>query len=208
MKLLFEPETSSLRRGSQRRGSLDHKEKLLEYIRGNIIGAGRSFESPFGTRRVVYADYTASGKALSFIEAVIVNEVLPLYANTHTEASVTGRHTTALREEARSIIKRCVKGTNDDAVIFAGSGATRAINVMVDILNIRVPRDLDNQYKLSTHIPAGRALILSISHPPPRQKNAPSSSLAPMSITQMSFHGARRLPTSYGPPRPPPLLRP
>ena len=70
-------------------------------------------EEPFSPRRLVYADYAASGRALSFIEDYIRERVLPLYAKTHTEASATGRHTTALREDARRVIHRA-----------AGSGAT------------------------------------------------------------------------------------
>ena len=62
-------------------------------------------ETPYGARRVTYADYTASGRALSFIEDFIRDEVLPSYANTHTESSGTGLQTTRLREEARAIIR-------------------------------------------------------------------------------------------------------
>ncbi len=78
-------------------------ERLIERIRGSVIGDDAVLDGPFGPRRIVYADYTASGRALSFIEDYIRHRVLPLYANTHTEASATGLQTTALREEARRI---------------------------------------------------------------------------------------------------------
>ena len=51
-------------------------------------------------RRVTYADYTASGRALTFIEDYLRDAVLPLYANTHTESSGTGLQTSRFREEA------------------------------------------------------------------------------------------------------------
>ena len=56
---------------------------------------------PVRAAPLAYADHTASGRALDFIEDFIRDQVLPWYANTHTEASATGRRTTQLREEAR-----------------------------------------------------------------------------------------------------------
>ena len=84
-------------------------------------------QTPFGLRRVTYADYTASGRSLTFIEDYIRSQVLPLYANTHTETSGTGLQTTRFREEAREIIRNAVGATKDEhAVIFAGSGHDRS----------------------------------------------------------------------------------
>ena len=77
-------------------------ERLIDRIRDSVIGDDAVLDGPFGPRRMVYADATASGRALTFIEDFIRDQVLPMYANTHTEASATGRHTTALREEARA----------------------------------------------------------------------------------------------------------
>ena len=76
-------------------------EALLQLIRDSVIGDDLLMETPYGVRRVTYADYTASGRALTFIEDFIRDQVLPGYANTHTESSGTGLQTTRLREEAR-----------------------------------------------------------------------------------------------------------
>ena len=73
---------------------------LIELIRASVIGEDEVVDGPFGPRRVTYADYTASGRSLSFIEDFIRDAVLPLYANTHTESSGTGLQTTRFREDA------------------------------------------------------------------------------------------------------------
>src|SRR5438067_10486984 len=127
--------------------------RLIETIRASIIGDDHALDGPYGTRRVTYADYTASGRSVAFIEDFIRNEVMPLYANTHTEGSGTGRQTTQFRADARSVIHRAVGGGPDDVVIFCGSGATGAINKLIDIFNLRIPADLDRRHELRKYIP-------------------------------------------------------
>ena len=130
-------------------------DALIELIRSSVVGADTAIDGPFGPRRVTYADYTASGKPLSFIEDYLRQVVLPLYANTHTETSRTGLQTTRFREEARAIIKRCLGGSEEEhAVIFCGSGSTGAIDKLVTILGFRIPSQLEERHHLADHIPS------------------------------------------------------
>src|SRR5487761_2180327 len=97
---------------------------LVDLVRASVIGEDEAVAGPFGLRRVTYADYTASGRSLSFIEDYIRDAVLPLYANTHTESSGTGLQTSRFREEARRLILDAVGGRPErHAVIFCGSGS-------------------------------------------------------------------------------------
>jgi len=135
---------------------------LIEAIRRSVVGDDEAVAGPFGVRRVTYADYTASGRSLTFVEDYLRDAVLPLYANTHTESSGTGLQTTRFRAEARQIVKDAVGATDEHVVIFVGSGSTAAIDRLVHVLGLRLPAELDERYGLTAHIPAAERPVVFI----------------------------------------------
>ena len=108
------------------------------WLRSQTVGIDHEVETPFGRRLLVYADYTASGRALHFVEDHL-REVSALYANSHTEDDVTGRAMTGLLHEAEAQIKRALCAGPDGICIACGTGATGALHKLQEILGLSMP---------------------------------------------------------------------
>ncbi|KAI9083002.1 hypothetical protein K1719_035017 [Acacia pycnantha] len=118
----------------------DSVDAKLAWLRSQIIGDDDAeFNSPFGSRRILYSDHTASGRSLHHIENFIIHHLLPFYGNTHTCDSYVGGRTTKMVHEATNYIKTCLGGGPNDAIIFCGSGATAAIKRLQEVMAIAVP---------------------------------------------------------------------
>ena len=105
-------------------------------LSAGLIGEGARIPGLFGDVPLVYADYVASGRAMRQVEDYVIENVLPFYANSHTEASFCGSYITRLRQDARAEIARCVGARDEDAVIFTGAGATAGLNRLVSLFGI------------------------------------------------------------------------
>ncbi|KAK2384843.1 putative cysteine desulfurase [Trifolium repens] len=114
-------------------------EEKLCWLRSQIVGNDAEFDSPFGRRKLLYADHTASGRSLHYNENFIINYLLPFYGNTHTCDSYVGSRTTKMLHEATEYIKKCLGGGEGDAIIFCGSGTTAAIKRLQEVMGIAVP---------------------------------------------------------------------
>ena len=135
-------------------------EVYFDQFRSNIIGIDQIFESPFGTQKIIYTDWTASGRLYRPIEEKMMNVFGPFVANTHTETSITGTAMTMAYHEARNIIKRHVNANANDVLITDGTGMTGVVNKLQRILGLRIAENL----KEYTNIPDAIKPVVFISH--------------------------------------------
>ncbi len=129
----------------------------LQGLGRHIVGHDLMLDTPCGRRRMVYADWTASGRCWAPIEARMLRDFAPWMANTHTETSATGHAMTAAYQQARALIKRHVNASDGDALLAIGTGCTGAINKLQRMLGLRVPSNFIGRTELS---PAQRPLVL------------------------------------------------
>ncbi|KAI5014422.1 hypothetical protein ZWY2020_055812 [Hordeum vulgare] len=133
----------------------------VEWLRSQLIGKDVEFDTPFGRRALTYADQTASGRSLSYIEDYIVKEVLPFYGNTHTEDSHVGSKTTRLVHKAARYIKRCMGAGPGDALLFCGAGTTAAIKRLQEVIGVALP-SVEMRGRLSAQLRAEERWVVFV----------------------------------------------
>lgn len=135
-------------------------ENYFKEFRDNIIGIDQDFVSPFGTKKIVYTDWTASGRLFRPIEEKLINQFGPFVANTHTETTVSGTAMTMAYKHARKIIKTHVNAGENDILIADGTGMTGVVNKFQRILGLKIPENL----RPFTNVPENKRPIVFISH--------------------------------------------
>ena len=123
-------------------------EKYFTPFRENIVGRNQTFLSPFGEKKIIYADWIASGRIYKGIEEKLNNEVFPFVANTHTETSTTGATMSLAFDEAVHIIKNHVGANDDDVLISGGAGMTMLVNKFQRILGLKIHEKYADKIKI------------------------------------------------------------
>jgi len=139
---------------------MESLEQYFQQFRNNIIGVDQTFKSPYGEQKLIYTDWTASGRMYRPIEEKLMNDFGPFIANTHTETSISGAAMTLAYHKARDIIKNHVNASENDVLITEGSGMTGVVNKFQRILGLKVLENL----KEFTHVPEEMKPIVFVSH--------------------------------------------
>ena len=135
-------------------------ETYFQKFRKHIIGIDQEFDSPYGKKKIIYTDWTASGRLYRPIEEKLCNEFGPFVANTHTETTVSGTAMTKAYHNAKHIIKNHVNGNEDDVLIMSGNGMTGVVNKFQRILGLKIPENLQK----FTNVPEEIKPVVFITH--------------------------------------------
>jgi selenocysteine lyase/cysteine desulfurase len=142
---------------------VDNDSNLSQWFaqfRPHVVGLDKTFMGPYGEKKIVYADWIASGRLYGPIEEKLVYDFGPFVANTHTETSTTGKTMTYAYHRAQQIIKAHVNASKDDVLISAYSGMTGVINKFQRILNLRLPEN----FRDVVNIPEADKPVVFITH--------------------------------------------
>lgn len=135
-------------------------EKHFRPFRKGIIGLNQTIRTPYGKKKIIYTDWTASGRLYRPIEKKICDDFGPFMANTHTESNVTGSMMTLAYEHAKTVIKKHVQADDNDVILLDGSGMTSVVNKFQRILGLRI----QEKFKDHLHFTEEERPIIFVSH--------------------------------------------
>ncbi len=135
-------------------------EKYFEKFREHIIGKDQYFDGPYGRKKIIYADWIASGRLYEPIERRLLENFAPFVANTHTETTITGSSMTFAYHEAKHMIKEHVKAWPSDVLISSNSGMTGVVNKFQRILGLKV----HEKFRSRVELPEEETPIVFVSH--------------------------------------------
>ena len=146
-------------------------EKYFSSFRDNIIGIDAEIETPYGRKKLIYADWIASGRLYGPIEKRITDDIGPLIGNTHSESTTTGRAMTDAYHLAQKIVKSHVNASDNDVILFTGTGMTSAIAKLQRILGLKIPEQAVNycpfthgEYDKCRDIPNEKRPVVFLTH--------------------------------------------
>jgi selenocysteine lyase/cysteine desulfurase len=146
-------------------------EKYFNHYRRNIVGIEAEIETPYGSKKLVYADWIASGRLYGPIEKRISEDIGPMVGNTHSESTATGKAMTDAYHHAQKIVKHHVNANDNDILIFTGTGMTSAIAKLQRLLGLKVPEQAINfcayahgNYNNCKDIPNDRRPVVFLTH--------------------------------------------
>ena len=136
-------------------------EKYFEKFRKNIYGIDQEFVNAKNEKkRIIYADWTASGRLYKPIEKRLQEDVYPFVANTHTETSITGMGMTYLYDKSKQFIKQHVNASETDVIISSNSGMTGVVNKFQRMLGLR----LHENFKKTIQLELDERPIVFVTH--------------------------------------------
>jgi len=123
-------------------------EKYFKKFRDHTIGNEVHFNTPYGEKSLIYADWIASGRLYYPIEIRLLSTIGPFIGNTHTETSETGTLMTKSYHLAQKLIKQHVNAGPDDVILTTGFGMTGVIVKFQRILGLKSCGKLHNSSRI------------------------------------------------------------
>ena len=135
-------------------------EHYFQPFRQHIIGIDQVFETPFGQQKIIYADWTASGRLYGPIEDFLSEVAGPFVGNTHTETTVTGSCMTQAYHQAKQLIKKHVGAKDEHVLISSNSGMTGVVNKFQRILGLKI----HERFQPYLQLPEEERPVIFVSH--------------------------------------------